>query len=144
MKMNVFMIVIAAGLLINVIMMRAPVGGEECTAGIKKGHLDPAPGAFVDDETIEIDAANGLRIKDGALIPAKIDSIFGSWTHYDSEEHILVVDINYQATSDGFICVYGSGTHAGGGVRILTSSSNPATKPRVGEGDGWQPLNPLR
>ena len=41
----------------------------DCAGGIKKEHLDDTPGAFVDDDTIEIDSSNGLQLK-GAGVTA--------------------------------------------------------------------------
>jgi len=37
--------------------------GSTCSTGINKTHLDPAPGAFVDNQTIEINSTNGLQVK---------------------------------------------------------------------------------
>ena len=59
-RLAILALVVAIGVLVAVFSQ--PAGGD-CTAGIKKGHLDTAPKEFVDDETIEIDDTNGLQVK---------------------------------------------------------------------------------
>lgn len=54
-------------------MMSSRVNGDACAPGIKKEHLDTAPGAFVDNNSIEI-STNGVRVKDGGVTAAKMSS----------------------------------------------------------------------
>jgi hypothetical protein len=62
MRIRLAILGFVAAIGVVVAVFTQPAGGD-CTAGIKKGHLDTTPGAFVDDETIEIDATNGLQVK---------------------------------------------------------------------------------
>ncbi len=51
---NLWLTVISIALVLNGVMTYTTVDGTECTSGIRAEHLDPAPGVFVDNETIEI------------------------------------------------------------------------------------------
>lgn len=51
-----------------------------CDSGIRKEHLDSTPGNFVDNDTIEIDATNGLQIKDAGVTVDKM-SAGACWRH---------------------------------------------------------------
>ena len=109
---HVWLTVLTIALVLNAVMMRTPAEGDECGVGIRKEHLDATPGAFVDDETIEI-GDNGLKIVDGAVsgdviangavTESKVDSIFGTWTKKDTDENNLTEEIDYKATCDGFV-----------------------------------------
>lgn len=120
---HIWLTVLTIALVLNAITLRTSVDGEECTAGIRKEHLDAIPGRFVDNTTIEI-GPNGLQVIDGAvygdviadnaITAEKIDSIFGNWTNLDSASSALVADSVYQATSDGFVVAYGSLNTNGG------------------------------
>jgi len=56
---------------IAVVLVCPPASGD-AAPGIKKEHLDPTPGDFVDDVTIEIDDTNGLTVKDEGITADKI------------------------------------------------------------------------
>jgi len=134
MKTRLWLTALTIALVFNAVMTRARVEGE--APGIRKEHLDPTPGAFVDNTTIEI-GASGLQITSQAVTPAKIDTIFGGWMSQDTNQNPMVANATYLAPSDGFVCVYGVGSHGGGGVRIVTDSSDSPTTARVGEGAGY-------
>jgi hypothetical protein len=70
MRTRWIILVVAFGL-VFVSMYSRRVEGD-CANGIKKEHLDETPGAFVDDNTIEIDATNGLQLKDEGVTAAKL------------------------------------------------------------------------
>ncbi len=98
-------VVMAVG---TVIVISSPLMGV-CEIGIKASQLDSTPKECVDDVTIEIDTADGVRLKDGGISPAKIGTILGAWEDKDSRDYDLDKNINYQATSDGFVLFYNSG-----------------------------------
>ena len=119
----------------------SPPAGGDCDSGIKAVHLDPDPNDFCDDVTIEISDTNGLQVKDGgitaakianipdsSITPAKIDSIFGSWTDKDSDLNTFAQNNIYKATSDGFVCMRSAALNSGGGsIAGYTDGSNPPT-----------------
>jgi len=115
-----------------VVAISLPVSGT-CGTGINKTHLDPTPGAFVDNTTLEINSANGLQVKaipNGSVSTAKIETIFGSWTDKDSQNNILVVNAVYKVTSDGVVRF--TNTAVGGAqftiIGYRGQSSNPTTE----------------
>ena len=63
---HIWLTVLTIALVLNAVTMRNTADGDECTAGIRKEHLNQTDGAFVDGTTIEI-GTNGLQIKDGAI-----------------------------------------------------------------------------
>jgi len=49
-----------------------PVGGT-CDSGINKNHLDKTAKAFVDNDTLEINDANGVQVKNEGITSAKLN-----------------------------------------------------------------------
>ena len=70
---NRIVILISLVVMIGIVVAISLPAGGTCSTGINKTHLDPAPGAFVDNTTIEINSTNGLQIK-----PAYINEKVGS------------------------------------------------------------------
>jgi len=94
------------------------------------------PRAIPDGVTIDYDDAGKLYLKSvpsaliPSVVPAKVDSIFGSWTNLDSVGSVLGKDKVYRVTSDGFILVRVYGGEPT--VWVYTDSNNPPTTERVG------------
>ena len=59
-RLTIIALLVLAG--IWVVVMTPPAGGD-ANPGIKKEHLDPTPGDFVDDVAIRILPLNSLRIR---------------------------------------------------------------------------------
>ena len=72
MRTKLTILALLAVAVVFVSMVSLPAEGD-CTAGIKKEHLDKTAKAFVDSETIEINDTNGLQVKaipDESVLPA--------------------------------------------------------------------------
>jgi len=100
------------------------------------------PRAIPDGVTIDYDANGKLYLKSvpsaliPSVVPAKVDSIFGSWTNLDSAGSILTKNTVYKAAADGFITAYT--TDYWEGFEIRSANSNPPTsvRARIGGGHG--------
>lgn len=59
-------------------------------------------------DTIHIADANitSAKIADDSILPADVNSIFGSWTTLDSGSNTLIKDEVYKVGSDGFVSAY--------------------------------------
>ena len=68
-RLTIIALLVLAG--IAVVIVSSPASGD-ADPGIKKQHLDPTPGDFVDDVTIEIDDTHGLQVKDEGITADKI------------------------------------------------------------------------
>jgi hypothetical protein len=128
-RLTIIALLLLAGI---AIVLVCPLASGGADPGIKKEHLDPDAGVFVDDVTIEI-GDNGLQVKaipNASVLPAKVDSIFGAWTDDDSGSSTLAKDNVYKATSDGFILAYGT-MSSNGNIKAYTDGSNPPLTQRA-------------
>lgn len=67
------------------------------------------------------------KIADDTILPADVNSIFGSWTNLDSASAALAKDEVYKVGSDGFVIAYAVGAVVAG----YTDNSNPPTTQRA-------------
>lgn len=74
-------------------------------------------------------AVGSNQLASAAVIPSKVDSIFGSWTNLNSLGSVLVAGSVYKVGSDGFVCVHA--TAGSYGIIGYTDSSNPPTTVRM-------------
>ncbi len=116
-KLIILNLVVLAG--ICIVFFSTQVSGT-CDSGINKNHLDKTARAFVDNETLEINDANGVQIKP-AYINGKVGSGNVSPSTYAGEQNVTL--------PNGLILKFGkttnpTGNHIGG---IMSTTVNFGT-----------------